>query len=65
MALEADLAAVLALPEVVVDLARLLYLAALAQLAVLVLLEVEAERAVEAVSVEAVHRSFSSAMAGS
>jgi hypothetical protein len=47
VALEADLAAVLALPEV------------------LVLLAVEAEGAVEAVSVEAVHRSFSSAMVGS
>jgi hypothetical protein len=45
--------------------AELLALEVLAQLEVLVLLEVEAERVVEAVSVEAVHRSFSSAMVGS
>ena len=73
---EADLAAVLALPEVVVDLARLPLLSQLAvpvprqflsQLEVPPLLEVVADRAVEAVSVEALHhhRSFSSAMAGS
>jgi hypothetical protein len=61
---EVPVLAVLALLEVVVDLARL---PLLAQLAVLVLLEVEAELAVEAVSVEVplLHRSHSSAMAGS
>ena len=53
--------AVLALPEVVVDLALLQLLA---QLAVLALLEVVAELAVEEASVEALHRSFSAAMAG-
>ena len=61
------------LPEVVVDLARLPLLAVLLQLAVLAQVpflaqpQVEAELAVEAVSVEAPHhhRSFSSAMAGS
>ena len=58
-ALEADLAVVLAVPAVVVDLPLL------AQLAVLVPLEVEAELAVEEVSVEALHRSFSAAMVGS
>jgi hypothetical protein len=50
---------VLALPEVVVDLARL---PLLALLAVLALLEVVAELAVEEVPVEALHRSFSAAM---
>ena len=62
-----------AVPEVVVDLARLplpAQLALLAQLAVLALpevlalLEVVAELAVEEVSVEALHRSFSAAMVG-
>lgn len=53
--------AVLALPEVVVGLA---VLPLLARLAVLALLEVAAELAVEEVSVEALHRSFSAAMAG-
>jgi hypothetical protein len=60
VALEAELP-VLALPEVVVDLARL---PLLAQRAVLALLEVVVELAVEEVSVEALHRSFSAAMVG-
>ena len=60
VALEAELP-VLALLEVVVDLARP---PLLAQLAVLVPLEIEAELAVEAVP-EALTRSFSSAMVGS
>ena len=47
--------------EVVVDLARL---PLLAQPAVLALLEVVVELAVEEVSVEALHRSFSAAMVG-
>ena len=55
VAVEAELA-VLELPEVVADLARL---PLLAQLAVLVPLQVEAELVVE----ELLHRSFSSAMA--
>ena len=50
-----------AVPEVVVDPARLQLLA---QLAVLALLEVVAELAVEEVSVEALHRSFSAATVG-
>ena len=57
-----------ALPEVVVDLARpplLAQPAVLAQLVEMVpLLQLEAELAVEEVSVEALHRSFSPAMAG-
>jgi hypothetical protein len=66
VALEAELS-VLALLEAVVDLARpplLALLARLAQLPVLALVEGEAELAVEEVSVEALHRSFSSAMVG-
>ena len=71
VALEAELSvpgqlAVLALPEVVVDLGQpplLAQLAVLALLVVLPLLEVVAEPAVEEVSVEA-HRSFSPAMVG-
>ena len=58
VALEAELP-VLALPEVVV--ARL---PVLPLLAVLALLEVVEEGAVEEVSVEALHRSFSAAMVG-
>ena len=54
--------AVLVQPEVVVGLARL-QLPSLLEL--LALLEVVAELAVEEVSVEALHRSFSSAMVGS
>ena len=72
VALEAELSvprllAVLALPEVVVDLGQpplLAQLALLAQLEVLALLEVVAELAVEEVSGEALHRSFSAAMVG-
>ena len=60
VALEAELP-VLALPEVVVDLARL---PLPSHLAVLALLEVVAELAAEEVSVEALHRSFSAAMVG-
>lgn len=64
--LEAEVS-VLALPEVVVDLARLPLLAQRAvpaQRAVLAQMEVVVELAVEEVSVEALHRSFSSAMVG-
>jgi len=57
---EVDLA-VEEVPGVVVDLVRL---PLLAQRAVLALLEVGAELAVEEVSVEAVYRSFSAAMVG-
>ena len=64
--LEAEVS-VLALPEVVVDLAQLAVpaqLAVLVSLAVLVPLQLEAELAVEEALVEALHRSFSSAMVG-
>ena len=61
MALEAVLA-VLALPEVVVDLVRR---PVLPQVAVLSLLEVVVDLAVEEAPVEALHRSISSAMVGS
>ena len=71
LAVEAELSD-LARAEVVVDLAHLPlaqravlpWLAVLALLALLAQREVEAELAVEEVSVEAVHRSFSAAMVG-